>query len=86
MKKKKPQIMVPINIRLPLRLIEDVDEVATNRSHYIRHAIRAKLADDRFTVQDASPKQLMAALANHPNCEPLLAEILMTMITKGYAD
>jgi metal-responsive CopG/Arc/MetJ family transcriptional regulator len=86
MKKKKTQIMIPINIRLPLRLIEDVDEVSSNRSHYIRHAIRAKLSDDRFTVQDASPRQLMAALANHPNVEPILADILMMMIKQGYAE
>ena len=86
MKKKTSQIMIPINIRLPLRLIEEIDEVSNNRSHYIRHAIRAKLSDDRFTVQDASPKQLMAALANHPNVEPMLADILMMMIKNGYAD
>jgi metal-responsive CopG/Arc/MetJ family transcriptional regulator len=76
------KIMIPINIRLPMRLIEDIDEQSKNRSEYIRLAIRARLSDDRFTVSEANPRQLMVALANHPECDPLLADILMMMVQK----
>lgn len=80
------KIMVPINIRLPMKMIEELDGISKNRSEYIRHAIRQRMSDDRFTVQEANPRQLMVALANHPNVEPLLADILMMMVKNGYSE
>lgn len=74
------KMMIPINIRLPAGIIKEVDDVARNRSAFIRAAIRKHLSDDAPTIADASIRQLMAALADRPDCDDTLSKLLYVML------
>lgn len=74
--------MIPINIRLPAGIIKEVDDVARNRSAFIRAAIRKHLADDAPTIEDAPTRQLMAALSARDDCDDTLATLLKAMLMK----
>lgn len=76
------KMMIPINIRLPADVIKDVDDVARNRSAFIRAAIRKHLSDDAPTIVDAPTRQLMAALASRTDCDDTLSTLLFAMLSK----
>ena len=78
--KKKGRIMIPINIRLPMSMIEAMDEAQTNRSKFIRTAITKHLADDAPTVADADHRMLMAALSSRKDCDPTLRLLLVALL------
>lgn len=74
------KMMIPINIRLPAGIIKEVDDVARNRSAFIRAAIRKHLSDDAPTIADAPTRQLMAALSSRTDCDQTLATLLKAML------
>jgi len=76
------KMMIPINIRLPASIIQEVDDVARNRSAFIRAAIRKHLSDDAPTIADAPTRQLMAALASRTDCDSTLSTLLVAMLAK----
>ena len=75
------KMMIPINIRLPADIIKEVDDVARNRSAFIRAAIRKHLSDDAPTIADAPTRQLMAALSQRADCDATLSTLLKAMLT-----
>jgi len=77
------KMMIPINIRLPADIIKEVDDVARNRSAFIRAAIRKHLSDDAPTIVDAPTRQLMAALSSRPDCDETLSTLLIAMLNKS---
>ncbi len=76
------KMMIPINIRLPAQIIQEVDDVARNRSAFIRAAIRKHLSDDAPTIVDAPTRQLMAALSSRTDCDDTLRLLLRAMLSK----
>lgn len=74
------KMMIPINIRLPAGIIKEVDDVARNRSAFIRAAIRKHLSDDAPTIADAPTRQLMAALVSRTDCDSTLKLLLRAML------
>jgi metal-responsive CopG/Arc/MetJ family transcriptional regulator len=78
--KRKGRIMIPINIRLPMTMIQQMDETQTNRSQFIRTAITKHLADDAPTVVDAPTRQLMAALSSRPDVDSTLRLLLVALL------
>lgn len=72
--------MIPINIRLPMTMIQEMDKSQTNRSQFIRTAITKHLADDAPTLVDAPTRQLMAALTSRPDCDPTLRLLLVALL------
>lgn len=76
------KIMIPINIRLPADIIQEVDDLARNRSAFIRTAIRKHLSDDAPTIADAPTRQLMAALSSRKDCDETLATLLVAMLNR----
>jgi len=75
------KMMIPINIRLPADIIREVDDVARNRSAFIRAAIRKHLSDDAPTIVDAPTRQLMAALCSRTDCDDTLRILLKAMLS-----
>lgn len=73
---------IPINIRLPLSMLNDVDSVSKNRSRFIRTAITKHLADDAPTIVDAPTRQLMAALSSRPDCDATLKLLLIALLNQ----
>ena len=74
------KIKIPINIRLPMRMLQDIDELTNNRSKFIRVAIEDKLSSDATTISDVSTRQLMAALAARDDVDETLSLLLYAML------
>ena len=79
------KMMIPINIRLPASMIQDVDKFAKNRSQFIRSSIKRHLATcnqsmPALTTSDASAKQLMVALSLKPDVDPTLKLLLDALV------
>ena len=56
-----------ISITLPRSLLDQIDDQLTrtqSRSAWLAAAARAKLTENRMTVEDADSKQLLAVLVN----------------------
>ena len=56
-----------ISITLPRSLLDQIDDQLTrtqSRSAWIASAVEGKLAENRLTVRDATPKELLVALVN----------------------
>jgi len=79
------KMMIPINIRLPASMIEDVDNFTKNRSAFIRSSIKNHLAIcegsmPALTTADASAKQLMVALAAKDDVDATLKLLLDALV------
>tara|TARA_Y100001937_G_C7120124_1_gene332165 strand:+ start:472 stop:714 length:243 start_codon:yes stop_codon:yes gene_type:complete len=77
------RLMVPIHIRIPMRMLEEIEEASGSRSHFIRTAITKHLNDDAPTVADAGTRQLMAALVNRDDVDSTLRLLLKAMLENG---
>ena len=77
---KKRDIKVPIHVNIPLNILQDVDDVAANRSGYITKAIQMRLRGDGNSIEEASTRQLMAALAQRDDVDHTLALLLFAML------
>ena len=78
---KRRTIKVPIHVNLPLSLLEQIDEVALNRSGFIKKACEAQVHGDVETVTMASTRQLMAALAARDDVDDTLSKLLIVMLS-----
>jgi len=77
---KKRTMRVPIHVSVPLGLLERVDEVAANRSGYIVKALKMRLDGGGDSVEEASTRQLMAALAQRDDVDDTLSLLLFAML------
>ena len=73
-------IKVPIHVNIPLKVLQQVDEVAVNRSGYITKALQMRLDGNGATVEEASTRQLMAALAQRDDVDHTLSLLLFAML------
>lgn len=78
--KKKGRLMIPINMRLPMTMISQIDERTANRSAFIRTAITKHLADESPTIIDSTTRQLMAALTSRDDVDPTLCLLLHALL------
>jgi len=77
---KKRTVKVPIHVSIPLSLLERVDDVAANRSGYIVKALKMRLDGGGDSVEEASTRQLMAALAQRDDVDDTLSLLLFAML------
>jgi len=77
---KKRTVKVPIHVSIPLSLLERVDDVAANRSGYIVKALKMRLDGGGDSVEEATTRQLMAALAQRDDVDDTLSLLLFAML------
>ena len=77
---RKRAVRVPIHVSIPLGLLERVDDVAANRSGFIVKALKMRLDGDGDSIEEASTRQLMAALAQREDVDATLALLLFAML------
>jgi len=73
-------VKVPIHVSIPLSLLERVDDVAANRSGYIVKALKMRLDGGGDSVEEATTRQLMAALAQRDDVDDTLSLLLFAML------
>lgn len=73
-------IKVPVHVNIPLKVLQQVDDIAVNRSGYITKALQMRLDGDGNTVEEASTRQLMAALAQRDDVDHTLSLLLFAML------
>lgn len=77
---RKRAVRVPIHVSIPLGLLERVDDVAANRSGFIVKALKMRLDGDGDSIEEASTRQLMAALAQREDVDATLALLLFAIL------
>jgi len=77
---------IPIHVSMSNRLLAELDEYRGKkpRSTIIGQAVRAWMNEGEggATVSDADTKQLMVALTNRNDIEPILRVVLMHLLTQ----
>jgi metal-responsive CopG/Arc/MetJ family transcriptional regulator len=77
---------VPVHVTLPYSLLKELDTETKNRSRFIAKAVRARLdGGSGATIEDATTRQLMAALAQREDVDRTLSQLLLVMLKEANA-
>ena len=74
------KIKVPIHVSIPYALLERLDSITANRSGYIVKSLKMRLDGNGDSIEEASTRQLMAALAQRDDVDDTLALLLFAML------
>jgi metal-responsive CopG/Arc/MetJ family transcriptional regulator len=85
MKRRTKQRMTAIHVSIPVRLLEDFDELLSfkaSRSKAISHLMRKYVDGEYSDTPMMSSRQLMAMLTNRDDVDDLLKSLLLQILTK----
>ena len=85
-KRRTKQRMTAIHVSIPVRLLEDFDELLAfkaSRSKAISHLMRKHVDGDYSDTPMMTSRQLMAMLSNRDDVDDLLKALLLQILTKS---